>query len=93
MTDSRTVLLDMDAAQQSKIRDITGAQEFQNALGYLSTWNMTFPRVTIVGWVDRDGRPELSATYYREDSSSVAFALGAVWSSRPEGGGSFSFHS
>jgi hypothetical protein len=55
------------------------------AIGYLSTWNMTFPRAVIL--TDSYGDSGLIAHYYREDGSH-GYAIAAVWH-----GDHFGFHS
>ena len=88
MTERRTITLNMDAVTKTWIAEITGHDKLNNALGYLSGWNMTLPHVTISGGVF-DGNPELLAIYRADaDATSVGYAIGAVWH-----GDHFGFHS
>ena len=76
MPESRTVILDMDATAQTKIIEATSRKEFYNAIGYLSTWNLTFPKVTIRAVDCDDG--ELIAIYETEEGK-TGYVIGAVW--------------
>lgn len=62
MAEQRTVDIFLDATVQTQIRELTGSQRFYEALGYLSSWNMTFGYVRITGGF-YSGNPELIATY------------------------------
>jgi len=54
------------------------------AIGYLSTWNPTFPKVLIY----KDNKsPNLMAHYFKEDGD-CGYTIGAVWN-----GEDYSFHS
>jgi hypothetical protein len=53
-------------------------QEFYATIGYLSSWNMTFPHVDIYPDNYKDGNTDLVAVYRKEDGS-VGYAIGAVW--------------
>jgi hypothetical protein len=85
MAESRTVTINMDAVQATQIEQITGYQELMAAIGYLSTWNMTFPRVEI--FVQDVESPELLAVY-KDAGAKRGYTIGAVWN-----GTKFGFHS
>ena len=79
MAESRQVVVHLDATQQTQIREVAGADAFNRAIGYLSTWNMSFPVVEI--YADRE-LPDLVAHFYRLDTSNQqvhAYTIGAVW--------------
>lgn len=59
--------------------------EVFQAIGYLSWWNLTFPKVVL--WFSRDA-DEITAHYYRADGTS-GYTIGAIL--REDG--KFSFHS
>ena len=44
------------------------------AIGYLSTWNLSYPTVSIF----RDGGNDLVAVYHKDDDER-AYVIGAVW--------------
>ena len=85
MAESRNVLIHMNSVQRTVMEEITGYPELMMALGYLSTWNMTFPSVTI--FVQDEINPELVAVYKDEDDVR-RYTIGAVWN-----GTKFGFHS
>lgn len=77
MTD-RITRLGLDADTIINIAEITGNDELFKAIGYLSTWGITYPFCEIIGGV-YDGNPELVATYRREERGPIAYQIGAVW--------------
>ena len=62
-------------------------REFYAAIGYLSSWNMTFPTVDIYPHDNTDTNTDLVAVYKREDGS-VGYTLAAIWQETY-----YSFHS
>jgi hypothetical protein len=78
MSEDRTINFYLDAVTKTKIVEVTGVSEFNNAVGYLSSWNMAFPHLTIHGGV-YDGTPEIIATYRKEPDGPVGYQIGAVW--------------
>lgn len=87
MAEQRTVDIFLDATVQTQIRELTGSQRFYEALGYLTSWNMTFGYVRITGGF-YSGNPELIATYKTDAKAGVGYCIGAVWH-----GDHFGFHS
>jgi hypothetical protein len=85
MTD-RTIELCIDAGTLATIAEITGNKKLCCAIGYLSQWNLSIPKVSIIGGV-YSGNPELTANYWRADGT-FAYQIGAVWH-----GDHFGFHS
>lgn len=85
-----TELLDLLAAVQADpddgearssykaARRITPWKEYHAAIGYLSSWNMTFPTVDIYPDTLKDDNTDLIAVYKREDGT-VGYTLGAIW--------------
>lgn len=57
--------------------------KFRLAIGYLSTWGMSYPKVVIFG----DGEADILANYYKEDGS-IGYQIGAIWRD-----GRYEFHS
>ena len=53
------------------------------AIGYLSTWNLSYPTVNIFG----DGGDDLVAVY-RNDAGEKTYVIGAVWN-----GTDYGYHS
>lgn len=85
MSETRTVTIYIDAVKQTEIRTAVGAEAFYKAIGYLSTWNMTFPEVTIYS----DGTNDLIAVYKNADSTH-GYTIGAIYNTVA---GSYGFHS
>jgi hypothetical protein len=67
-----------------QFRQRTNREQVMNALGYLTTWNMSYPEVMIA--LDLKHR-EMSAYYYREGK--CGHVIGAIW----HDDGRSSFHS
>lgn len=61
--------------------------EFYAAIGYLSSWNMTFPTVDIYPMGHTDSNTDVLAVYKREDGT-VGYTLAAIWQETY-----YSFHS
>lgn len=78
MAEQRTIDLQMDAETQMKIREAATVAEYNNAVGYLASWNMSFGYVSILGGV-YDGNPEITATYRKEAGGPIGYQIGAVW--------------
>lgn len=83
MSETRTVTIHIDAVKQTEIKTAVGTEAFCKAVGYLSTWNMTFPRVDIYADTDADLVAE-----YKDDKGSHAYTIGAIYSN-----GAYGFHS
>lgn len=97
----RTIELMTDAVSIHMLRKQTDPAKVQEAVGYLSTWNLTFTYVTITADIDQ---LELVARYYREkpEPSPVDgqrerpdYVIGAIWHApvSETDVGHFSFHS
>lgn len=78
MSEQRTIDMFLDAVTMHQIREITTPQHFHSAIGYLTSWNMTFGYVRITGGV-YDGNPEMVAIYKNSPTGPVEYCLGAVW--------------
>lgn len=75
-----------DSTEQSNLREQVGVAEFNAAVGYLSTWNMTFPEVRL--FYNARER-EITASYYGE-SGELGYCIGAVFNDDTK---KFGFHS
>lgn len=74
------------SVDQSTLREQVGVKEFNNAVGYLSTWNMTFPEVRLF----YNARElEITASYYDEHGT-LGYCIGAVFNRDTK---QFGFHS
>jgi hypothetical protein len=74
-SESRTITLNFNEVENMELHREIGEPEFvEQAIGYLSTWNMTFPRVVI----SRDGPTDLIAHYYHEDGTH-GYTIGVIW--------------
>jgi hypothetical protein len=78
MAEQRNIDILIDAVTMHQIRELTGSQRLYEALGYLTSWNMTFGYVRITGGF-YSGNPELIATYKNSPSDGVGYCIGAVW--------------
>lgn len=74
MSEFRTVQINIHAVDVSGIINRTDRQEYYKAIGYLSSWNLSFPKVVI--WADSEG--DLVANYLNEDGT-IGYVIGAVW--------------
>lgn len=83
MSTNRTVIIHMDAVQQQTMQHETDHTEWYRAIGYLSTWNMTFSTVNIY----KDGDTDLYAVY-SDEAGDTKYVIGAVWH-----GDHYGFHS
>lgn len=84
MSESRTVQILATSVDISIVREEVGFKEFNNAIGYLSTWNMTYPKVVI--FIDSK-ELEIQASYRDENDQPKYFICG-VWQDDQ-----YSFHS
>jgi hypothetical protein len=73
MSETRQVTLHIDAVQQTVIKEAVGKDKFFDALGYLGTWNMTYPTVDIY-----PDDTDLVAVY-KDDTGKTGYVIGAVW--------------
>jgi hypothetical protein len=72
---TRTITLNLTDNDIEEITGFVGQDNFQAAIGYLSTWNTAYPYVQIY----RDGKDiDLVATY-RDVEGDRSYVLGAVW--------------
>ena len=78
MTDTRRVDYQFSAVELTELVINVGKNEREvyRALGYLSTWNMSYPIVKI--WINAKYN-ELNAAYFSEDGVECGYAIGAVW--------------
>jgi hypothetical protein len=84
MAESRVVNYQFNAADLSQLQGETDYAQVNAALGYLTTWNFTFPTVNIT--IARDYQ-EMTAVYLTENGK-CGYVIGAVWN-----GVSFGYHS
>ena len=84
----RIVMIIIDPDTEHTLREEVGSKEYDAAIGYLSTWNLSFPTVQIycTGSGPRSN-PELLAIYSYPDGTR-GYTIGAVWH-----GDHFGFHS
>lgn len=68
-------------------RRVIPRNEYYAAIGYLSSWNMTFPTVDIYPHGHSETNTDLLAVYKREDGT-VGYTLAAIWQETY-----YSFHS
>lgn len=74
MSETRQMTLYIGEEQQTMIKEAVGKDKFYDALGYLSTWNMTYPTVDIY----TDGDNDMVAVY-KDDTDNTKYVIGAVW--------------
>jgi len=83
---TRQVAINLSDSQMIEIAEITGSWELPwNAIGYLSTWNMSYPYVTI--FKDGENTADLVAVY-KDVQGERKYVIGAVWHD-----GHYGFHS
>ena len=75
-----------DSVTQNTLREHVGQLEFYRAVGYLSTWNMTFPEVKLY-YNAKD--VEITASYYTA-TGELGYCIGAVFNDDTK---QFGFHS
>jgi hypothetical protein len=72
---TRTAEIHLSSDDMIQIAEAIGSWEkLQGAIGYLSTWNLTYPRVGI----HRDGDTDLTAVYL-DGNEDRQYVIGAVW--------------
>jgi len=74
MSETRQINLHIDAVQQTTMKEVVSKDKFYDALGYLGTWNMTYPTVDIYS----DGDTDIVAVY-KDETSDTKYVIGAVW--------------
>jgi hypothetical protein len=81
----RNVKIEFDTSAMTEIAMSNNCdwEKLWHAIGYLSTWNTTYPTVLIF----RDGATDLVAIYY-DEKNSPKYVIGAVWH-----GEHYGFHS
>ena len=75
-----------DSVAQSTIREHVGPAEFYRAVGYLSTWNMSFPEASLYF---NAREMEITASYY-DEVGELRYCIGAVFNRDSK---AFGFHS
>lgn len=85
MSETRTVTIHIDAVKQTEIRTAVGAEAFYKAIGYLSTWSMTFPEVGIFA----DTNTDLVAAY-KDANGKHGYTIGAIYNQVTK---AYGFHS
>lgn len=71
----RETRFEFNAVELTQLKENTDPHEVMKALGYLATWNLTYPMCRI--WVNHD-QTELTATYHN-DRDHQMYVIGAVW--------------
>lgn len=80
---------EMPTDMRQDIINEVGHTEFFRAIGYLSTWNQTYPKVLITMWRPNDWPPEIGAAYY-DATGKVGYVISAVFNRETK---QFGFHS
>jgi hypothetical protein len=75
MSEIRTVNIFLNSVQIAEAIEATDREKFYRAVGYLCTWNPTFPIVDILS--DRE-KTDLVAVY-RSNDGKIGYTIGAVW--------------
>lgn len=72
----RTVQLHADHSQLTEVAMAIGGHwdKLWHALGYLSSWNTSYPTVEIY----QDGMTDFTAVY-KDDKGDIKYVIGAVW--------------
>ena len=82
---TRTVNLNLTNEDMIQIAESIGTwKDVEAAIGYLSTWNLSYPTVNIF----RDGGNDLVAVYRKDGDEDRKYVIGAVWH-----GEQYGFHS
>ncbi len=90
MAERRDCYIHIDAVRKNQIEHIVGRDQFERAIGYLATWNMTFPVVNIYSSVEGEN-VELTARYTHGDGyPEPSYVIGAIFD---HAAGKFTFHS
>lgn len=79
----RTIELYILPDERSQMVEISNWDKLWEAIGYLGTWNLSYPIVRIY----RDGKTDLVAAYFDADGNRQ-YTIGAVWH-----GDHYGFHS
>lgn len=74
MAETRNAIIHIDMTERTQMQAATDSNEWFRAIGYLSTWNMSFPTVVIRA----DGETDMVAVYKDEDGN-IRYVIGAVW--------------
>ena len=81
---TRNVELNLSSEDMIKAAELTGSwDKLWTAIGYLSTWNFTYPAVRIF----MDNTTDLVAVYF-DEANDRQYVIGAVWH-----GEHYGFHS
>ena len=84
MTTNRNIELNITSEDMIKAAEIIGTwDKLWGAIGYLSTWNLTYPTVRIF----MDNTTDLVAVYF-DEAKNRQYVIGAVWH-----GEHYGFHS
>lgn len=83
MAETRNVFIHIDVTKQTQMQNATDHNEWFRAVGYLSTWNMSFPTVEILANGERD-----MMAVYKDENNNLGYVIGAVWD-----GDHYGFHS
>lgn len=90
MAERRDCYIHIDAVRKNQIEHIAGRDQFEREIGYLATWNMTFPVVNIYSSVEGEN-VELTARYTHGDGyPEPHYVIGAIFD---RAAGKFTFHS
>ena len=84
--DGRVVQFFGSADAMNILQEAVGNDQFHGAVGYLSSWNMNYPKVTLY-FNARD--LEITATYYNTVGE-MQYCIGGIFNSSTK---KFSFHS
>tara|TARA_R110000822_G_C15034505_1_gene464625 strand:+ start:376 stop:627 length:252 start_codon:yes stop_codon:yes gene_type:complete len=73
---TRQVTINLTTGELTEIAMNTGSWEkLWHAIGYLSTWNDSYPYVNI--W--RDGKDAHLVAVYRDTETDRTYTIGAIW--------------
>lgn len=86
MVERRTVSINANPVEVNTVRNAVGPEQFYRAIGYLSTWNMTYDVCGISIYAD-----DLSmTTLYTRTTGEDRYVIAAIWNADSK---SYSFHS
>lgn len=72
----RTVTINLTSNDMTQIAETIGTWEkLWHAIGYLSTWNLSFTTCLIY----RDGKDADLVAVYSDDDGNTKYVIGAVW--------------
>lgn len=86
MAEQRSINLLANSVDVNTVRRAVGAEQFYRAIGYLSSWNMTFPKVGISVYPEDN---QIVAAYC-DEADTRRFVIVAVWD---EASKTYSFNS